>query len=57
MKRNQRNFSGVASELHEKLKLEGSKLKAQRPKGRRISGFFGADVVLEVTFVRFFSCA
>ena len=28
MKRNQRNFSGVASELHEKLKLEGSKLKA-----------------------------
>ena len=60
-----KNFSGVsgeggeASERHEVFELEGSKLKAQKLKGSKADEFqyFGVDVVLEVTIVRFFSCA
>ena len=60
--KNKKNFSGVsgeASERHEVFELEGSKLKAQKLKGSKADEFqyFGADVVLEVTIVRFFSCA
>ena len=45
-------FSGEASERH-----EGPAQRSEGPKADEFQVFFGADVVLEVTIVRFFSCA